>query len=103
MAFTVSQRQREVGIRMALGASFAGVVRMVFHEGMRPALIGLGAGLLAAIAGARLIASLLFEVTAYDPAVFGAIAAVLAAAALACWLPARRAAKVDPLVALRAE
>jgi putative ABC transport system permease protein len=104
MAFTVSQRQREVGIRMALGASFAGVVRMVFHEGMRPALIGLGAGLLAAIAGARLIASLLFEVTAYDPAVFAAaIAVVLAAAALACWLPARRAARVDPLVALRAE
>jgi ABC-type antimicrobial peptide transport system permease subunit len=104
MAFTVSQREREVGIRMALGASLSGVVNMVFREGMRPALIGLGAGLLAAIAGARLIESLLFEVTAYDPAVFGTIAVVLAAvAAFACWLPARRATRVDPLIALRAE
>ena len=103
MAFTVSQRQREVGIRMALGASFAGLVRMVFGEGMRTAAMGLAAGLLAAIAGARLIASLLFEVTVYDASVFVAVAVVLAAAALACWLPARSASKVDPLVALRAE
>jgi len=104
MAFTVTQREREVGIRMALGASLSGVVKMVFREGMRPALIGLGAGLLAAIAGARTIESLLFEVTAYDPAVFVGIAGSLSAvAALACWLPARRAARVDPLVALRAE
>jgi putative ABC transport system permease protein len=103
MAFTVSQRQREMGIRMALGASFAGVVRMVFGEGMRTALIGLGVGLLAALAGARLIASLLFEVTAHDPSVFVAVTVVLAAAAFACWLPARRATRVDPLVALRAE
>ena len=104
VAFAVSQREREVGIRMALGASLPGVVRMVFREGMRPALMGLGAGLIAAIAGARLIESLLFEVTAYDPAVFATIAVVLAAViALACWLPARRATKVDPLIALRAE
>jgi predicted permease len=104
LAFTLSQREREVGIRMALGASFSGVVNMMFREGMRPALIGLGAGLIAAIAGARAIASLLFEVTAYDPVVFVGAAVVLAVvAAFACWLPARRATRVDPLVALRAE
>lgn len=91
MAFTVSQREREVGIRMALGASLSGVMKMVFR-------------VLAAIAGASLIESLLFEVTAYDPAVFGTIVVILAAvAAFACWLPARRATKVDPLVGLRAE
>jgi predicted permease len=104
MAFTVSQREREVGIRMALGASLPGVVKMVFRQGMRSALIGLGAGLIAAVAGARLIESLLFGISAYDPTVFLTIAIVLAVvAAFACWLPARRATKVDPMIALRAE
>ena len=104
MAFTVSQRERELGIRVALGASLPGVVKMVFRDGMRPALIGLGAGLIAAIAGARLIESLLFGVSAYDPTVFLTIAIVLTAvAAFACWLPARRATRVDPMIALRAE
>ena len=104
MAFTVSQRERELGIRMALGASLAGVMKMVFRDGMRLALMGLGAGLIAAVCGARLIESLLFGVSAYDPIVFATIAVVLTTvAAIACWLPARRATKVDPMIALRAE
>ncbi len=104
MAFTVSQRDRELGIRMALGASLPGLLKMVFRDGMRLALIGLGAGLIAAVAGAQLIESHLFGVSAYDPLVFATIAvAIMVVAAIACWLPARRAIKIDPIVALRAE
>jgi len=104
MAFAVSQRERELGIRVALGASLPNVMKLVFRDGMRIALMGLGAGLIAAVCGARMIESLLFGVSAYDPLVFVTIAVVLTAvAALACWLPARRATKVDPMVALRAE
>lgn len=104
MAFTVSQRERELGIRMALGASLPDVMKMVFSDGMRLALIGLGSGLIGAVGGARLIESLLFGVSAYDPLVFVTIAAVLTTvSAIACWFPARRATKVDPLVALRAD
>jgi predicted permease len=104
IAFTVNQRKRELGIRMALGASLSGVMKMVFRDGMRLALIGLGAGLIAAAAGARMIESLLFGVSARDPLVFATIAiALIAVAAIACWLPARRATKVDPIIALRTE
>ena len=104
IAFTVGQRERELGIRMALGASPSGVLAMVFRQGMQLALIGLGAGLIAAVAGARAIESLLFGISAYDPIVFVIVAVVLAAAAAtACWLPALRATKIDPMVTLRAE
>jgi predicted permease len=104
VAFTVSQRERELGIRMALGASQRGVVRMVFRDGAQLSILGLAAGLISALALARLIASLLFGVTPHDPAVFATVAMVVAAiAALACWLPARRAARVDPMIALRAD
>jgi ABC-type antimicrobial peptide transport system permease subunit len=104
MAYTIGQRQRELGIRMALGASQPNVIALVLRDGMRLALVGLGAGLIAAIAGARLIASMLFGVSAHDPVVFTAVTLALAAIALfACWLPARRAAHADPMQALRAE
>jgi putative ABC transport system permease protein len=104
VAFIVSQRERELGIRIALGASLPGVVKMVFRDGMRAVVIGLGAGVVGAIAGARLIESLLFGVSAHDPLVYVTIALVLTAiAAFACWLPARRVTKVDPMIALRAE
>jgi putative ABC transport system permease protein len=89
---------------MALGASLPDVVEMVFRDGMRPAIVGVGVGLVAAVAGARSIESLLFGVSAYDPAVFATIAVVLTVvAAFACWLPARRVTRIDPLIALRAE
>ena len=104
MAYTIGQRQRELSIRMALGASQPNVVGLVLRDGLRLALIGLGAGLVAALIGAQLLASLLFGVSARDPIVFTTVAVALGSIALAaCWLPARRATKVDPLVALRAE
>ena len=104
MAFTVRQREKELGIRLALGASLPKILEMVFRDGMRLALIGLCSGLIAAAAGARLIESLLFGISAYDPLVFATIAVVLVTVAgLACWLPAWSATRVDPMIALRAE
>jgi predicted permease len=100
----VSQGQREIGVRLALGAQPADVRRMVVRRGMSLTLIGLGTGLVGAFAVSRYLESVLFGVGATDPATFAAVAAVLALAALAAsWLPAHRAARVDPVVALRAE
>jgi putative ABC transport system permease protein len=104
MAWSVSARAREVGIRLALGAQASDVRRLVIVEGMRLTLGGVAAGLPVAFATARLLKTMLFGVSATDPATFAAIALLLAAVALtACVVPARRAAKVDPLIALRSE
>lgn len=104
MSYTVSQRTHEIGIRMALGATVADVLQMVLHEGSRVVLIGLAAGIIAALALSRVLANFIFGVTATDPLTYVAVALLLAfVALLACWLPARRATKVDPLIALRHE
>jgi putative ABC transport system permease protein len=103
-AYTVGQRRQEIGIRVALGARAADVVRMVVQHAMLLTAAGLGIGLIAAFALARPLAVLLFEMGPYDVATFVGVPALLAAIALlASWLPARRAAQVDPLTALRPE
>jgi ABC-type antimicrobial peptide transport system permease subunit len=102
MAYTFSQRTHEIGVRVALGAQRGDILRMALGEGMLLVAIGLGAGLIGATIVTRFLRSMLFSVTPTDPATFGAIAALLAAVALfACFIPARRATQVDPLVALR--
>lgn len=104
IAYLVAQQTRDIGIRVALGAAQGDVVRMVVGRGVRFAAVGLAAGILAAFWLTRLIGGLLFDVSATDPATFAAIALLLlGVTALASWVPARRAARVDPLVALRAE
>jgi len=104
MAYSVEQRTQEIGIRLALGAQLKQVRRMVVRQGMALALAGVVLGLAAAFGLARLITAFLFGVKAYDPLVFSAVPLVLATVALiAVWLPARRASKVDPIVALRVE
>jgi ABC-type antimicrobial peptide transport system permease subunit len=102
MAYAVTQRTQEFGIRMALGATSADVLRQVFVEGGRLAALGLGLGLVAAFALTRLMSSMLFGVKPSDPLTLGAAAALLAIVAFAaCYIPARRATRVDPLAALR--
>ncbi len=101
MAYSVAQRTREIGIRMALGAQKADVLRLVVRQGMTLAIIGVVAGLLGALALTRVIAGLLFNVGATDPVTFVSISLLLVVVALlACYLPARRAAKLDPVIAL---
>ena len=104
MAYFVTQRTREIGIRMALGAQWRDVLKLVLRSGMSLVLIGLVIGLAGALALTRLMSTLLFEVSPTDPITFAAVAlCVILAALLACYIPARRATKVDPLVALRYE
>jgi predicted permease len=104
MSFSVSQRTREMGVRMALGAGRHDVLRLVLGQGMIQTGVGLAAGTLFALYGTRFLSLILFQVKPRDPAIFAAILIVLlGSAALACWLPARRATRVDPLEALRFE
>jgi predicted permease len=104
ISFAVARRTPEIGIRIALGASRSQLLAMVVRQGMTPVVLGLGAGVAAALAGGRWIASELYGVSPGDPATISAVAVMLLAVALAaCWVPARRAGRIDPLQALRFE
>jgi putative ABC transport system permease protein len=104
LSYSVTQQTREIGIRMALGARPAEVLRWVVSQGFRLAAAGLLVGLIAGLILMRFVASLLFGISAHDPITFGAVILVLGVVAfLACYVPARRASRVSPLVALRYE
>ena len=104
MAYAVAQRRREFGVRIALGAAPDALLRLVLRRGLALAAIGIAIGLGASWGATRFLASVLYETSPYDPATYAGVAIMLlVAGAVACWLPARRAAKVDPIAALRAE
>jgi putative ABC transport system permease protein len=103
-AYTVARRTREIGIRMALGADASDTLRMILREGLIVTSIGAGIGLLLSVAVGKVLSSFLYKVSGADPAVFLAAAILLSAISLlACYVPARNAARVDPIVALRCE
>jgi putative ABC transport system permease protein len=104
MALAVGQRRHEIGVRMAIGARPAEILRMILGQGLAPALVGVVLALVGALWLTRVLQKLLFEVAPTDPLTYVGVAAVLGLAALvACYVPARRASRVDPLVALRVE
>ena len=103
-AYAVARRTREIGVRMAFGARPVQVVGVMIKDALWPVVFGLAAGLAGTYYATRLISSFLFQTTRYDPVTLvAAVAALAAAACMAAWLPARRAALVDPVAALRAE
>ena len=104
ISYSVAQRTREIGVRRALGANSSDIMRLFVGEGMRFAMVGIALGVWGAWELARFLSSMLFEVRSTDPVTFsGAAILFLSVAALACYLPARRAMRVDPMVALRHE
>lgn len=104
VAYSVAQRTGEIGVRIALGAQAADVLRLILGQGMTPVVIGLGIGIAAALALGRLLTTQLYQISPHNPALLFTTAIVLALVALlACFVPARRAANVDPIQALRAE
>jgi ABC-type antimicrobial peptide transport system permease subunit len=104
IAYTVTQRSREMGIRMALGAKQKDILSLMVGQGLRMTLVGVGIGLALALVLGQLLSTLLYGIKAHDPLTFVGVAALLVTVALvATWLPARRAARVDPAITLRAE
>jgi len=104
VSFTAAQRTREIGIRMALGGSARDVMRLILQQGLRMVIAGLAVGILFALALSRALTRLLVGISPSDPPTYAVVALLLAAVALAaCWIPARRATRVDPGIALRYE
>lgn len=104
ISYLVAQRRNEIGIRLALGAGTRDILKLAVGQGIRLALIGIAIGLAGAFALTRALSFFLYGVTAYDPLTYIAVSLLLTGVSLlACWIPARRAARVDPLVALRCE